>query len=563
MANSFAVGRIKELAAEDIYFNGQARILSSQRLLFLRFSSTDIYIPNNLRMFSLRSIHPRFSGNEIALKLKVSERWRDLILANWHLGFTAFGGPPVHFQIFHTKFVGKLKWIDEQMYQELFALCQALPGPASTKMLFCINSIHGDSFLSGFLAFCIWSLPGAVGMYGLSLGVSHIGESMPPPVYALLSGLNSATVGIIALAAVQLSEKAITDQFSRALVFLGGAIGMLYSALWFFPVLMMTGGVATVVWDYRWIHNIVKFPAKKSRGENREEDGTARQIENAEFGAVTRNIETSTAGQASSSGLRRRDQDVILPVSNEDASSPSPAASVSNFPQSFNERKLLTWRRGTLVIVSFFATFITVVALRGTLLTAPLGYSLFANLYLAGTIIFGGGPVVIPLLREYIVAEGWVSSRDFLLGLALIQAFPGPNFNFAVYLGSLAVVNSNLPKEVGAIIAFLGIFAPGIILAAGIMGLWRVMRKRRWVISFLRGVNALATGLVFTAVYRLYQTGVIDDNHSGGIALGVDPFWVAVTATSFVGGRWFRLEPFFAILLGGFFGIIWYAVVKT
>ncbi|KAF3185312.1 hypothetical protein TWF788_004631 [Orbilia oligospora] len=127
------------------------------------------------------------------VQLNISEKWRDFVVANWHLGFTAFGGPPVHFQIFHTRFVDRLKWIDEQMYQELFALCQALPGPASTKMLFCINSIHGG-FLGGFLAFCIWSLPGAIGMYGLSLGVSKIGDKMPSPVYALLSGLNAATI---------------------------------------------------------------------------------------------------------------------------------------------------------------------------------------------------------------------------------------------------------------------------------------------------------------------------------------------------------------------------------
>lgn len=58
-------------------------------------------------------------------------------------------------------------------------------------------------------------------------------------------------------------------------------------------------------------------------------------------------------------------------------------------------------------------------------------------MYLAGTVIFGGGPVVIPMLRSYVVDPGWVSSRDFLIGLAIIQAFPGPNFNFAVFLNAL------------------------------------------------------------------------------------------------------------------------------
>ncbi|KAF3230904.1 hypothetical protein TWF191_008746 [Orbilia oligospora] len=497
------------------------------------------------------------------VQLNISEKWRDFVVANWHLGFTAFGGPPVHFQIFHTRFVDRLKWIDEQMYQELFALCQALPGPASTKMLFCINSIHGG-FLGGFLAFCIWSLPGAIGMYGLSLGVSKIGDKMPSPVYALLSGLNAATVGIIALAAVQLSEKAITDKTTRIIVFLGGAVGMLYSALWFFPVLMFTGGVATVVWDYRWLQNFFK-KFKKQKIENQEESSEEVTNEAPIVQEDTASItSTATRQRRRDYTHQHQDQTTILPVSTP----PSPTNTTAvTTPQEIpiQEKQLLTWRTGTFVILAFFATFIAVMVLRGTLKAPPLPYSVFANLYLAGTIIFGGGPVVIPLLRDYIVGEGWVSSRDFLLGLAIIQAFPGPNFNFAVYLGSLAVRSSrnNIPKELGAIIGFLGIFTPGIVLAAGVMGLWSTIRKKRWTISFLRGVNAAATGLVYTAVYRLFQTAVLDEEYSGGRELGIDPFWVAVTATSFVGGRWFGVEPFFAILLGGVLGIVWWGVVKA
>jgi hypothetical protein len=123
---------------------------------------------------------------------------------------------------------------------------------------------------------------------------------------------------------------------------------------------------------------------------------------------------------------------------------------------------LITWKTGIYIITGFIVSFIAIMIVRSLLETPPRGVSLFANLYLAGTIIFGGGPVVIPLLREYIVAEGWVSPRDFLLGLALIQSFPGPNFNFAVYLGSLATAQTSLPSLGGAIIAFLGIFTPAL-----------------------------------------------------------------------------------------------------
>ncbi|KAL6405415.1 hypothetical protein AUP68_11169 [Ilyonectria robusta] len=131
-------------------------------------------------------------------------------------------------------------------YQELFSVCQAFSGPGSTKMHYCIILLH-HGFLPALLGFLLWryvseprsgckkltkaliSLPGALGMYGLSIGVSNIGESLPRAVYTLLSGLNAATVGIIVLAAVQLSEKAVTDNITRVLVFLGAAAGIMYN----------------------------------------------------------------------------------------------------------------------------------------------------------------------------------------------------------------------------------------------------------------------------------------------------------------------------------------------
>ncbi len=99
-------------------------------------------------------------------------------------------------------------------------------------------------------------LPGAIGMYALSLGISSVGDTLPAPAYALLSGLNAATVGVIALAAVQLSRKAITDKITRVLVFLGATAGMLYNALWYFPVLIFLAGPVTIVWDLALLHTL-------------------------------------------------------------------------------------------------------------------------------------------------------------------------------------------------------------------------------------------------------------------------------------------------------------------
>lgn len=114
-------------------------------------------------------------------------------------------------------------------------------------MLFCLTLLHAG-FIPALFVFFLWSLPGAIGMYALSLGISRIDTVLPAPVYALLSGLNSATVAIIALAAVQLASKAIVDKFTRILVIGGAVMGLCYNALWYFPVLMVGGGCAAVAW---------------------------------------------------------------------------------------------------------------------------------------------------------------------------------------------------------------------------------------------------------------------------------------------------------------------------
>ncbi|KAI0405099.1 chromate transporter-domain-containing protein [Xylaria palmicola] len=489
-------------------------------------------------------------GRNEALAKAGRRGWR-VFEAGWHLGLTSFGGPPVHFKIFHDKYVTKLGWIDEEIYQELFSLSQALSGPASTKMLYCINLIS-EGFLPAVLGFLLWSLPGAFGMLGLSVGVSNVGETLPRAVYALLSGLNASVVGVIALAAVELSRKAVTDPLTRILVFLGAAAGLLYNALWYFPVLLVLAGAATVVFDARWLHPPVWCVADRVR--------RRRRVREAE--------------EAFQTGDISQPEPVAEPAAQDRPRGASPGAervSVSHDSERDGREEprivpasrqfKISWKLGLVIISLFIVSFITVIVLRATPGYRPLLFRLFANLYLAGTIIFGGGPVVIPLLREYIIAEGWVSPRDFLIGLAVIQAFPGPNFNFAVYLGGLTAANAGLNAGAGAIVGFVGIFAPGMILCHGILGLWAALRAVRAVRSALRGTHAAAVGLIYTAVYRLWQIGYVDEGFAHGKSLADDPWWVVVTATSYVGGAWFHLSPPVAIILGAVLGLVRYAVV--
>ncbi|EJT74751.1 chromate ion transporter [Gaeumannomyces tritici R3-111a-1] len=506
---------------------------------------------------------------------RLDERLWNTVWQNWYLGFTSFGGPPVHFKIFYDKFTTKLGWIEEQTYQELFSVCQAFSGPGSTKMHYCINLIH-DGFIPATLGFLVWSLPGALGMYGLAVGVANIGQSLPRAVYALLSGLNAATVGIIALAAVQLAQKAITDKTTRILLFLGAAAGLLYNALWYFPLLMFAAGIAAVVHDYRWLHGPVKavwrlatLQKLRGRGARAARDDT---VEMQPAGSAQPEngggMPTTSRPPTGDQGLTRR-----LPGSSQEAAGSAATSPVAGEPDSHQPESRavpdshqldMSWQFGLFIIVCFFISFIVIMVLRG--ISLPGGksilYSLFANMYLAGTIIFGGGPVVIPLLREYIVAEGWVSPRDFLVGLAIIQSFPGPNFNFAVYLGALTASNAGYNPAAGAVLGYLGIFLPGLITVHGTIGVWSAIRGLRWVKSGLRGVNAAAVGLIFTAVYRLWQIGWIDEGFQNGTSLADDPWWVVVSATSYVGGAWFGVNAPIAILFGAVLGLVRYGVIS-
>ena len=119
-------------------------------------------------------------------------------------------------------------------------------------------------------------------MFGLALGVTRMNEVLPSPVYALLSGLNASTVGIIALAAVQLAEKAVQDRLTRVLVIGGACAGLCYGALWYFPVLIAVGGVAAVVWDGGLRGKIVRLRRRVGRGR----EGRSGDLELDEGGSV-------------------------------------------------------------------------------------------------------------------------------------------------------------------------------------------------------------------------------------------------------------------------------------
>jgi hypothetical protein len=233
------------------------------------------------------------------------------------------------------------------------------------------------------------SLPGALAAYGLSLGVARINEKLPDPVYALLAGLNSATVGIIALAAVQLSQKAITDKLTRILVFLGGTAGMLYNALWYFPVLMMAAGCATTVWDSRVIQNHGrKLQRKFRRGQTSDTDIT--DVEATQLEEVSQGSNATAADSQNPSMTARSRPNVNQSIP---STTSSPQETVGNATHTSNTTRtspelntvIFSWKLGCVILVGFFVCFIILMVLRGVLNTDSRGFNVFANMFLAGT----------------------------------------------------------------------------------------------------------------------------------------------------------------------------------
>jgi chromate transport protein ChrA len=115
---------------------------------------------------------------------------------------------------------------------------------------------------------------------------------------------------------------------------------------------------------------------------------------------------------------------------------------------------------------------------------------------------------------------------------------------------------------VGGILGFVGIFSPGIILAIAFQSLWHALRTRPFLVAFFRGINSGAVGLIFAAVYRIWQVGYLTESQTSGISLGNDPWWVAVAVIAYTSSAWYGVETFLSILGGSVLGLCWYGVTQ-
>ncbi|KAG5185200.1 chromate transporter-domain-containing protein [Tribonema minus] len=435
------------------------------------------------------------------------------------LAFTAFGGPPAHIALLYDRFVVQRGWLSEKMFAELFAISTALPGPASTQLAYTVALIR-DGVLPALWAFLIWSLPGGIVMAVLGTVVGDTrGAALPRTVLFLENGLASVAVALVALAAYNLGHKLCGTPMTKCIAAAVFAHTICFQATpWMIPACMAFGGA-------------VAYAGHGSSG-----------------GDVERQAPAAAAG---SSG----------------GSSSSSAAAAEAFADPA-VHFTYTWQSGVVVLAAWLVLFCGALTLRACAASTALRVA--ATFFYVGSIVFGGGPVVVPLLYSYVVGAGWAESGAFLLGLAVINAMPGPNFNFAAYCGALAMRPYGVPAALcGAALAWVGMFAPGLMLKTGVLPLWRRYRGFPLMQTIFEGVNAGAVGLVFTATYELSQkalsigadgrraaTAAAGAAAAAALPLGAEPLYVALAGVAFVAVGFLRVPAPLMIAVGGGVGAL-------
>ena len=283
----------------------------------------------------------------------------EIFAAALKLGCTSFGGPVAHLGYFHEEYVQRRRWLSETAYADLVALCQFLPGPASSQLGFSIGLLRGG-LPGGLLAWLGFTLPSAVVMTLCGYGVTVVGDVSHA---GWLKGLKLAAVAVVIQAVWAMATKLCPDRVRGSAALVAAAITLAFStnALTQITVLM-TGAV------FGWVF-----------------------------------LRTSTSGQTSA--------EVAFAVPG------------------------LGRKSASMCLTLFFTLLGGLPALRFA--SGSPALAVFDGFYRSGALVFGGGHVVLPLLRAETVTPGWVADDRFLAGYGLAQAVPGPLFTFAAYLGTV------------------------------------------------------------------------------------------------------------------------------
>ena len=351
------------------------------------------------------------------------------------LGLTSFGGPVAHIGYFRDEFVTRRKWLDERAYADLVALCQFLPGPASSQVGMAIG-LSRAGYAGAAAAWTAFTLPSAIALVLFAFGITAFGDAAQA---GWLHGLKVAAVAVVALAILGMARSLTPDKERASVAVLAAAIALAVPSAW--------GQVGAIL-----------------------------------LGAVT--------------GLTLLRGDA-----------PTGHASL---PLTVSKRTAIA------ALIAFFGLLAGLPFLAAG--TESQGINLIDAFYRAGSLVFGGGHVVLPLLQSEVVPPGWVGNDAFLAGYGAAQAVPGPLFTFAAYLG--AVMGPAPNGWAGAAICLLAVFAPSFLLVVGVLPFWEELRRQPLAQSALMGVNAAVVGLLLAAFYNPVWTAGIMNGTDYVLAMG-------------------------------------------
>jgi len=369
------------------------------------------------------------------------------------LGLTSFGGPVAHLGYFRTEFVERRKWLEERAYADLVALCQFLPGPASSQVGMAIG-LSRAGYPGALAAWMAFTLPSAIALVLFAFGLAAVGDALGS---GWLHGLKVAAVAVVAVAVLGMARSLTPDRERASLAVGAAVISLAIPTAWGQITAILLGAIIGVTW---------------LRG----------------------NVPTDHA---------------VLP--------------------------LKVSRTAGLLALSLFALLLIGLPILAAG-TANQTIRLIDAFYRSGSLVFGGGHVVLPLLQAEVVPPGWVNNEQFLAGYGAAQAVPGPLFTFAAYLG--AVMGPSPNGWLGAAICLIAVFAPSILLVVGALPFWEDLRRLPMAQSALRGVNAAVVGLLLAALYHpVWMAGILN---------GKD---YALAITAFLLLYLWQMSPWLVVLL--------------
>lgn len=346
-----------------------------------------------------------------------------ILLIFLRLGLTSFGGPVAHIGYFREEFVNRRKWLSDQSYADLVALCQFLPGPASSQVGLALGMSQGG-FRGALAAWCGFTLPSAIALILVAYGATQPDGLISAGV---VQGLKLIAVAVVAHAVWGMAQSLCRGRTEIAIMLAAACAMLVMPTVWLQPALILLA--ALVGWLLL----------------ERKADG-------------------------------------------EDAHLPVQVSMVAG-----------KW------LLLIFAALLVLLPLLAALVPSA-GLTLFDLFYRIGSLVFGGGHVVLPLLQAETVPTGMISDDLFLAGYGAAQAVPGPLFTFAAYLGTAM---NTLPGWLGGVIALVAIFTPSFLLVAGVLPFWEQLRRRTGVRAALAGVNAAVVGLLLAALYSPIWTGTL------------------------------------------------------